>query len=89
MRKQILSLQSHINFSVAIWNSGIISIPDPFKIFNVNLFLLPDFETLQTTSYIDVDGTRCEKKAKTIKEKESKICFELLPTCDLHGCDIT
>lgn len=51
--------------------------------------LLPEFETLQTTSYIDVDGTRSEKKAKTRKEKESKICFELLPACDLHGCDIT
>lgn len=88
MRKQILSLKSHINFSVAIWNSGIISIR-PVQNFNVNLFLLPEFETLQTTSYIDVDGTRCEKKAKTRKEKESKICFELLPTCDLHGCDIT
>lgn len=62
---------------------------DPFKIFCVNLFLLPEFETLQTTSYIDVDGTRSEKKAKTRKEKESKICFELSPACDLHGCDIT
>lgn len=56
---------------------------DPFKIFTVNLFLLPEFKTLQTTSYIDVDGTISEQKT------ENKICFELLPACDLHGCDIT
>lgn len=45
---------------------------DPFKIFNVNLFLSPEFKTLQTTSYIDVDGTRSEKKTKTEKKKKAK-----------------
>lgn len=62
---------------------------DPFKIFNVNLFLLPEFKTLQTTSYIDVDGTKSEKKTKKEKKKKAKY-VSLLPACDLHhGCDTT